>query len=384
MDRPALDGPIDAAGPLTRRALLRYGLQGSAAMFAILAAGRGGVRESHAQGAAKKLTGPLNVLAWEGYDDPAIVKPFEDKHGVKVNVKVVSGNNVQLDQIRAGAIQFDVANPDATWVETFAKSGLLEPINAADYPNLQQMFKPFRQFAPNHFEGKLYGVPIRWGINGIVHWPDKLSVADAADGNSLWDKKFKGRISHRDWYDLHILLTGLYMGYKKPWTLDGDDLAKVTKRLVELKPNIRAIHLDSGGVKTDLANGDAWIVWGSSSNDVTTTLKLAGKNVVLTIPKQGGAVWTEALSMVKGAKNVETAKAYLDYMTTAETQAKMAWSKNKKIAVCNEMVKNHLTAEQFKTLDLDKAEQWVGESVMSEAPVNNEAWKKAWQQYKSA
>jgi len=369
---------------LTRRDLLKYGLGGSsAAMFALLMASRG-TRESQAQPVQGKLTSPLNVLAWEGYDDPAIVKPFEDKYGVKVNVKVVSGNNVQLDQIRAGAIQFDVANPDATWVETFAKSGLLEPLNPADYPNLEQMFKPFRRFAPNTYENKLYGVPIRWGINGIVHWPDKLSVTEASDGNSLWDRKLRNRISHRDWYDLHILLTGLYMGYQKPWTLDGDDLAKVTKRLVELKPNIRSIHLDSGGVKTDLANGDAWIVWGSSSNDVTTTLRLAGKNVVLTIPKQGGAVWTEALSMVKGSKNPETAKAYLDYMTSVETQAKMAWSKNKKIAVCNEMVKNILTAEQFKMLDLDKAEVWVGSSIMSEAPVNNEAWKKAWQEYKSA
>src|SRR5687767_4023123 len=95
---------------LTTRGMTRRQFGRSAVSAAMLAAISSQVRwteEAH----AAELTGPLNVLAWEGYDDPDILKGFEDKYGVKVNVKTASSNANQLDQIRAGAIQFDVVNP---------------------------------------------------------------------------------------------------------------------------------------------------------------------------------------------------------------------------------------------------------------------------------
>lgn len=373
---------------ITRRDALLAGRDlASATMFAALLAQTRllGGNEAHAQ-STKKLTGPINVLAWEGYDDPEIIKPFEDKHGVKVNVKIAPGNSGMLDQVRAKAIQFDVVNPDANWLERFAQSGLIEPLNRADYQaSLDKMFKPFRDFAGMKWQGQMYGVPMRWGVNGIVHYTDKLSVAEATDGNCLWDPKLKNRVTMREWYDTMTNLTALYMGLsREPWKMSNEQLDKAIDRLIQFKPNLRSIHTDGGAVKTDLANQDAWVCWAGSSNDVTITLKLAGKAVALTIPKQGALMFTESLVMVKGTQHPETVKAFLTYMTSPEVHAKMAWSKNKKICVCSEGVKNILTAEQYKTLDLDNTEKWVSASLISQAPADADTWKKAWQRFKSA
>jgi spermidine/putrescine-binding protein len=334
--------------------------------------------------AGKELTGPLNVVAWDGYDNPEVVKLFEERYGVKLNVKIASGNNIQMDQLRAGAERYDVANPDNDWVELFAEAGLIQPLNRDDFTHMDEMFGPFKHFEPHHVEGKMYGVPMRWGINGIVHWPDKLSVEDAQDAWVMWEERFKDSISIMDWFDLYIALIAQYMGSKEPWTTTGDELAEVTQKLIEIKPNIRSLAADMGTVIQDLANRDAAIAWGSSSNDTSIGLRMDGHEVVLTIPKQGGAIFTEALVIAKDTPHYATAVAYLDFMTSPEVQAMMAWNDTFKIAVCNSRVAEYLSAEQFEILSLDKAEDWVSNSILSRAPENLDAWVEAWEQFKAA
>lgn len=366
---------------MSRREFLQAG---SATTFAILAAQAGKMREARAAAKAGELTGPLNVMAWEGYDHPALLKGFKELTGVTINVKTAAGNNTQLDELRAGATQFDVANPDATWIEQFAKSGLILPLEYNDFENMGQMFTAFRHFGPYFIDNQMYGVPTRWGINGIVHFRDKLSSADAADGNVLWESRWAKRVSMSTWYNLYISLTAMYLGnHDNAQKADGEELEKVTETLIKFKPNVRAMHDQTAGVKTDLANGDAWIAWGASSDNVATVLRQEGHDVELTLPKQGGQMWTESLVIVKGTPHLETAKAYLNYMTSAKTMALMAWELGK-FAVCNEQVKKYLTAEQFKILSLDRAEEWALNAAPNYAPINNEAWKKSWQRFLSA
>jgi spermidine/putrescine-binding protein len=380
---PCHDLPCDGGQmpQISRRDVLRQ--SASAVMFSIISAQVALTRDAQAQD-SKELTGPLNVLAWNGYDDPQLLKGFEDKYGIKINVKAAASNANQLDQIRAGAVQFDVCNPDVVWTEKFAQSDLVLPLDPIDFPNINDMYEPFRNLEAAHYKGKLYGVPTRFGINGIVHWKDKLSSEDAADANILWDKKWTNRISIVDWPELYILMTAQWMGNAAPETIDGAQLDKVIARLIELKPNLRAIQPQTGLVKTDLANKDAWIVWGASSDNVATVLRQDGRDVELTIPKQGGSMWAETLQIVRGTKHLATAKAYLDYMTSPQALSYMAWGEKNRYAVTNSKVANLLTAEQYKILNLDKIDEWGKRSPMGKAPVNPDAWKKAWAQLKGA
>ncbi len=359
---------------LTRRRMLRDGT--NAAMFGAIAA-------QAAWPTTARAEGEVNVLAWEGYDDPDIVRPFEEATGIRVNVKTASSNSNQLDQIRAGAIQFDVVNPDTVWTEKFARSGLTMPLDRSDFPHLDEMFEPFRECVDCKIDSQLFGVTTRWGINGIVHWRDKLSEADAMDADIIWDPKFAERISIIDWGELYLWQAGQWMGMDRPEEAAGDDLDAIVERLIALKPNLRAIHSEVGAGKTDLANQDAWIVWGSSSNQTSIAVQEAGLDVALTIPQQGGAMWTESLQIVTGSQNLDAAKAYLNYMTSAEALSKFAWGRQK-IAVCNAKVSDYITAEQFRILNLDKIDEWGKRSKLNRAPVDEEAWRKAWQTFKAA
>ncbi|MFO1056506.1 MAG: extracellular solute-binding protein [Dongiaceae bacterium] len=352
----------------------------SALMFATLARQVVGDAE---EANAEELTGPVNVLAWEGYDDPEIMAGFEKKYGVKLNVKTASSNANQLDQIRAGAIQFDVVNPDTVWIEKFAKSGLVLPIERAEFPHLDEMFAPFKNCKDCQVDGKLYGVNTRWGINGIVHWRDKLSAADAADANVLWDPKLKERIEIVDWAELYLWQGGQWLGQARPEEATGASLDAITKKLIAIKPNLRAIQSETGAIRTDLASQDAWIAWGASSEQNYIAMRIAQYDIDLTIPKQGGCMWNESLQIVKGTKNLAGAKAYLNYMTSAETLAKFGWGQSK-VPVTNARVSEYLTAEQYKTLLLDRVDEWSARSPLNRAPVDEEGWKKAWQAFKAA
>lgn len=365
--------------PISRRQFGRGAV--SAAMFAAISAQVARPRPAAAEG--EEITGPLNVLAWEGYDDPEIMKGFTDKYGIELNVKTASSNANQLDQIRAGAIQFDVVNPDTVWIEKFAKSGLVEPLQRADFPNLEDMFEPFKNCKECVIDDQLYGVITRWGMNGIVHWRDKLSEADAADGNVLWDPKFAERISIIDWHELYIWMTGLWMGMENPGAATGADLDKIVDRLIELKPNLRAIQSETGACRTDLASHDAWMIWGASSEQASIAMKIEGLDVALTIPKQGGAMWTESLQIVKGSQHMAAAKAYLNYMTSPEALVKFAWGRQK-IMVTNAKVVDLLTPEQVTILNLDKVDEWAARLRLNQAPTDEEGWKKGWERFKAA
>lgn len=362
---------------ITRRRFGRGAV--SAAMFAAISGQVTHTNKAHAE----ELSGPLNVLAWEGYDDPEIVKGFEKKHGIKLNVKTASSNANQLDQIRAGAIQFDVVNPDTVWIEKFAQSGLILPLERADFPNLENLYEPFKNCNECLVDAKLYGVLTRWGMNGIVHWRDKISEAEAADANILWDPKLKNRIVIVDWAELYLWMTGLWLGFEHPEQATGADLEKIVNRLIEIKPNLRAIHGETGACRTDLANQDAWAIWGCSSEQASIAMKTEGYDIALTIPKQGGAMWTESLQIVKGTQHLATAKAYLNYMTSPEALVKFAWGRQK-IMVTNSKVAELLTPEQIQILNLDKVDEWAKRIRLNRAPVDEEAWKKAWQQFKAA
>ena len=348
--------------------------------------GNTGTSTGGSSGPQEELTGPLNVLAWDGYDNPDVLAGFKERYGVDINYKYHGGDPKLVSLLQQDPTGWDVVNPDNDWVSRLVDLDLIQSIDLADYPHVQENFEPFRNFEPFTVNGSAYAVPTRFGINGFIYNKDDITADQAADAFFIWDPSYAGKVSMVDWFDLYIALVGLYMGNTTPEAMSQDQLDQVIDKLIELKPNITAIHTDRSDIEADLTNGESTVGWGGGTSDMATALKVDQQPVEVSIPNQGALIWTEGLCITKGTQHLATAKAYLDYMTEAQTLAHMAWNDTLQIQVVNPKVQDYLTPDQYSALGLEEATQWFDNPnvILQRQAPDIDAWGKAWERFKSA
>jgi len=157
---------------LTRRTFLGYAASVSA-MSALP------VRFSHA-------ADELNVLVWCDHADELLLKPFEQAHGVKVNVKTYEGTGTALSIIEQSSPgDWDVLVVDAPDTRVFADQGLLEPLDGGNYP-LEDLFEPLTAAAFNNIGGARYAVPEKFGYYGVAYNKEKVDEADMRSAQVMW------------------------------------------------------------------------------------------------------------------------------------------------------------------------------------------------------
>ena len=101
----------------------------------------------------------LNILVWCDHADALLLKPFEEAHGVKVNVKSYEGTGTALSIIEQSSPgDWDVLVVDAPDTRVFAEQGILEPLDDANFP-IGDLFEPLTSAAFNSIDGVRYAVP---------------------------------------------------------------------------------------------------------------------------------------------------------------------------------------------------------------------------------
>src|SRR5689334_15960277 len=142
----------------------------------------------------------LNALIWCDHSDPALLKPFEDANGVKVNVKEFEGTGAGLaivDQSQAG--DWDVMVIDSIDVPRGVEKGLFEPLPEDKLP-FGDLFPQVTMDASTKIGGKRYGITEKFGYNTIGYNKTKVNEADMQSMQSLLDPKYKGRLAVYDYY----------------------------------------------------------------------------------------------------------------------------------------------------------------------------------------
>ncbi|MPT22146.1 MAG: extracellular solute-binding protein, partial [Starkeya sp.] len=232
------DGPItDFRGllhPMNRRRLL----QGAGALAGAAALGVTATAPEPAYAQDKVL----NLLSWPGHADPAVVKPFEDKYGVKVVAKEYVGGEPMLalmNQSPPGS--FDVVLADAEYIHMLKEGGFIDKMNPADYP-LADYWPEFQKFEPHWVGDDLYSVLIRFGYLGIAYRTDVFSEADVKSYKALWDPKIKGKLGFFDWYLPTMGCLSLYDGNKPPFDISDAAFGKLKETLFSLKPQTAGFY----------------------------------------------------------------------------------------------------------------------------------------------
>jgi spermidine/putrescine transport system substrate-binding protein len=273
--------------------------------------------------AAPATAADLNALIWCDHADPALLKPFEDANGVKVNVKEFEGTGAGLaivEQSQPG--DWDVMVIDSIDVPRGVEKGLFEPLPEDKLP-VGDLFPEVTMDASTKLDGKRYGITEKFGYNTIGYDNSKVDPADMQSLNALLDPKFKGRIAIYDYYLPVIGMAALAIG-KKTADLTEADLPAIKDVLLKMKANAKLVG-EVTASQTALATGEVDILVGGGEW-VTAGLAKEKPSLDFSIPKEGAILWSQSLAMFAASKNKDLALKFIQYIMSPEGQARLATS----------------------------------------------------------
>ncbi len=238
---------------------------------------------------------------------------FEKATGIKVNfVRFSSGealarviaekNNPRVDVLFGGP------------VETFAAGiaeGVFEPYKSPTFGKLPARFR--------HADGQWTAIaddPLVFMTNNKFLAEHKL--APPASWQDLLNPAYKGQLQMADARTSGTAVTRIFSILE----VNGRDENKAFAYMKQLRPNVQLYTKSGGGGTLPVGLGQA----GGGIFFIVDALdtKAKGYDVSISFPKEGIGTSAEAIALLKGAKNPDTAKKLIDWATSAQMQGLFA------------------------------------------------------------
>jgi spermidine/putrescine transport system substrate-binding protein len=334
--RGLLQGRPARAG-LSRRDALRFG-GAAAAGLGLAACGVSGAGKHVALSKVKtdaekfwakqKKHGHVNFANWPLYidTDHETLKQFTQATGITVNYKEVIQDDpswfAKVDpEIRAGQyIGYDImVITDGFQWSDFVALGEFTPLDQKlmtnFYQNASAKFKS-RSFDP----GNTYGMPWASGSTGIA-WNPKFIKEPISSIDDLWNPKYAGHVGMMS--DIQEIGNfGLYKIGVAPETSTQADWQKAADALKAQKSaGIVRQYYDQSYINA-LAKGDTCIsmAW---SGDIFQQNLSSGSELKFVVPKEGGNIWTDNMTIPKYAQNPVDAMMLMDWYYRPDIAAKL-------------------------------------------------------------
>jgi spermidine/putrescine transport system substrate-binding protein len=373
----ALQAPISR-----RRALQIAAAAGAAAFLGGTTAARVAAQSPAAVG------GSFRMATWLGYMDydengysPSLEK-FQADTGVTVDYQeAVEGN----EEFFAADLQGPLSNGLPTgWdlvvltdemSQRLVSYGWLEPIDGAgpNYPaNLLDIYQS-REWDP----GNVYAAPYVSGMTGLGY--DQNVTGPLTNLDILFAPDYAGRLTYLTEFRDTVGLSALRLGID-PSTITEDQFQAALTPVQEAVDNGTVRQITGNSYVNDMAAGDV-VLAAAWSGDIAGTLVPAqtdAQDFQWTLADQGGMLWTDNMSIPKGAANKAQAQAFINWYYTPENAATIGafilyvvpvkGADEAMVAVDPTLATNTLLFPdeamrqrlyQFRSLDLDTAQAWT-------------------------
>jgi len=265
----------------------------------------------------------LNALVWCDHSDPRLLAPFEEAHGVRVNVKEYEGTGVALsllEQSRPG--DWDVFVVDGVDVPRVAAAGWLAELDPDDFP-LDDIFPGLAKTEIHYIDGKLYAVPEKFGYNTLSYNRERVDEADMRRTSIVWEDQYAGRMAIYDYYIPVIGMVAIGLGMR-PDQVDHDNLPLVRERLLAMKERAALVG-DVVSVQTALATGEVDVIVGGGEY-VTAVLHAENPALDWILPDDGGVRWSQSIGVFAQSERKALAVEFVKYILSPEGQARLATS----------------------------------------------------------
>ncbi|MCZ4491658.1 MAG: hypothetical protein JWP53_589 [Conexibacter sp.] len=274
-----------------------------------------------ATAAAKGGAKDINLLTWEGYASPKIVKGFEQATGIKVHVSLVGSDDELFAKLKAGGgKQVDVVAVNRTYLPQLSQSKVIVPIDESRIQGLDQVDPTFRA-AGNVIGSTRYGLPYVFGAFPITYNPKKIKDPVASYSTILSDKSpYCGHIGWIDSPPDMIQFAAFYLHMPNPYKLTDAEYAKIVATLKAAKKCVKVVTSGYGDAANAFVAGDVWIA--PSQGPLLNKNALdAGLTLQDLTPSEGVTYFLDNHAITKaGADKADAVYQWLNYSLKFETQ----------------------------------------------------------------
>ncbi len=270
--------------------------------------------------------GPLQLYNWAEYLNRSVIKSFEKRYGVGVELSTFSTIDEAIAKLAAGAVGYDVFVPTQPYIALLVAGKIIQPLNLSYVPNLRRNVWRSLQ-SPWYDVGSRYTVPYTVFSTGIAWRNDFLPDYDpgklANPYESFWQATdIAGKVAMLD-----DQREGLGMGLLRNGITDvntGDEAhvngaRDALKELIDLV-NLRFYTNDY----QHIADGSIWLhqAW---SGDMTAIGYYLPKGTPVSAvsywwPEDGrGLMGNDTFAVLNGAPHPVLAHLFLDHLLDVET-----------------------------------------------------------------
>ena len=266
--------------------------------------------------------GKLNLYNWADYTPDALIEKFEKETGISVTVDTYDSNETLLAKLQAGggSTGYDLAVPSQHFVEIMIKEGLIEKVDGIkDMPNYKYVAEQFQ--GPSFDPNQDYSTPWQMGSASWAYRADSYS----GDGSSMMEffkpsEEVCGKVAVFKSPEEVVNMAHLALG-SNFCSEDPNEMQAVMDLLIEQKKCV-AVY-SSEGINERLMSGE--VIMHAHWDGYSQVGKWEGvDDLTYAYPKEGVVGWFDSLVMPKGAKNVEEAKAFMNFVMHPENMAMLS------------------------------------------------------------
>jgi spermidine/putrescine transport system substrate-binding protein len=263
----------------------------------------------------------LFIYNWTYYTPDSVIEKFEEEYNARVIYDEFASNEDMYAKLQASKARggYDVVFPSKDYVPIMIRQDMLEKLDKSILPNLKNIDPEVLRIA-NYDPDMEYSVPYFYGAAGIT-----VNTARVPEFERSWSifsrADLKGRMTMLD--DMREVLGGalVFTGGSVNTTEPLRIFAARDLINNSWKPNL--VKFDAEAFGKGYASGDFWVVHGFPEvvfEEIEGNAQLL-KDTVFFIPEEGGPSYIDNMCILKGARNIELAHKFIDFIHRPEIYA---------------------------------------------------------------
>lgn len=261
--------------------------------------------------------GELFLYIWSEYIPDEVVENFTKETGIKVHMSNYDSNEAMYTKVKLTGQGYDLIVPSSDYVSLMRRQGLLVPLDKNKLSNFANLAPRFtnKSFDPEN----MYSVPYMWGSTSIAVNTATLGNNKITSIADLWKPELKGRLllpnEPREVFALALRVLGYSLNETDPAHIE-----EAYQQLKSLIPNV--LVFDSDSPKQALLAGE--VAAGVVFNGEAFIANQENPDIKYIYPVEGNNLWMDSLCIPKGAKNIDEAHAFLNYLLRPDVAAKIS------------------------------------------------------------